>query len=326
MKFTEQIRKGVTAGLVLAVTLVSSAFDLAQISDVRIFRGDDHTAYRDPAVRFHEGRFHLYFTLSRIEDGLAYNYTAQSESGDLIHWTPPEILTPKDQNLNYSSPGNVVRVGDEWVMCLQTYPTPGMTAERTMWADDRARLFTMRSRDLRHWTQPELLPVKGPEVSREAMGRMIDPYLLADRDVPGRWWCFYKQNGASISCSDDFRTWVPAGRVPAGENVCVLAETNRYVMMHSPANGLGLKVGTDPTHWQDLPGLITLGQSEWIWAKGRLTAGAIVDCRKIAGIGKYLLFFHGSGPKTEIEGDFARNASIGLAWSDDLIDWSWPGK
>jgi hypothetical protein len=27
------------------------------------------------------------------------------------------------------------------------------------------------------------------------MGRMIDAYLLADKDEPGKWWCLYKQNG-----------------------------------------------------------------------------------------------------------------------------------
>jgi hypothetical protein len=38
------------------------------------------------------------------------------------------------------------------------------------------------------------------------------------------------------------------------------------------------------------------------------------------------MFFHGSGPKTEPQGDFDRNASIGIAWSDDLVVWEWPGK
>jgi hypothetical protein len=69
-----------------------------------------------------------------------------------------------------------------------------------------------------------------------------------------------------------------------------------------------------------------LGQSEWTWAKGRLTAGAVLDARQIEGIGRYLLFFHGSGPKTESEGDFDRNASVGIAWSDNLTDWHWPER
>jgi len=41
---------------------------------------------------------------------------------------------------------------------------------------------------------------------------------------------------------------------------------------------------------------------------------------------KYLMFFHGSGPLTETQGDFDKNASIGIAWSNDLENWKWPGK
>lgn len=37
------------------------------------------------------------------------------------------------------------------------------------------------------------------------MGRMLDPYLFADKDEPGKYWCFYKQNGVSCSYSRDLR-------------------------------------------------------------------------------------------------------------------------
>ena len=53
-------------------------------------------------------------------------------------------------------------------------------------------------------------------------------------------------------------------------------------------------------------------------------ACAAADARNVPGVGKYVMFFHGSGPKKETEGDFDKNASIGLAWSDDLAVWSWP--
>ena len=36
-------------------------------------------------------------------------------------------------------------------------------------------------RDLENWSKPELLRVKGPDVPREKMGRMIDPYLLGKK-------------------------------------------------------------------------------------------------------------------------------------------------
>lgn len=32
------------------------------------------------------------------------------------------------------------------------------------------------------------------------------------------------------------------------------------------------------------------------------------------------------GSATETQGDFDKNASIGFAWSNDLLDWNWQGN
>ena len=96
--------------------------------------------------------------------------------------------------------------------------------------------------------------------------------------------------------------------------------------MHSPKNGICLKRSTDLKNWQDWGGLITLGQSDWSWAKARLTAGAVLNLKQIPAFGKYVMLFHGSGPLSEEEGDFDKNASIGIAWSDDLLTWQWPAQ
>ena len=50
----------------------------------------------------------------------------------------------------------------------------------------------------------------------------------------------------------------------------------------------------------------------------------MLDLRQEPQIGKYVLFFHGSGPEDE-RTLFDTHASIGIAWSDDLRDWCWPG-
>jgi hypothetical protein len=50
------------------------------------------------------------------------------------------------------------------------------------------------------------MKVKGNKVSISDMGRMIDSYLIADRDEKGKWWCFYKQNGVSISTPTTSKT------------------------------------------------------------------------------------------------------------------------
>ena len=283
----------------------------------RILVGNARTAYRDPAAVWVGGRCRLFFTLVETEaDGGVHSFVATSESDDLVTWSRPRKLTPKS-DLDYSSPGNVVKDGDDYVLCFQSYPRPGNRDDgKVRYADRTARLFTMRTKDFATWTAPELLRVKGPDVAEADMGRMIDPYLVQARN--GGWLCFYKQNGASFSRSPDLKHWEPVGRTEAGENVCVVEEGGRYLMMHSPKNGLRFKESTDLIHWRDLPDEWTFGQRDWPWAKGRLTAGFLLDGRQIPQVGKWLLFYHGSGPRTEDAGDFDRNASIGLAILDKI--------
>ena len=184
-----------------------------------------------------------------------------------------------------------------------------------------ARVFVMRSRDLENWSEPEVLLVKGDGVAREDMGRMIDPYLIEDKDESGKWWCLYKQNGASISYSYDLKSWTYFGRVEAGENVCVLVEDDEYVLFHSPKNGVGVKRTRDFQNWTD-EGLLTLGQDTWPWAAGRLTAGHVLDLRDE--LGKYVMFFHGSDEEGTKARETHGHASLALAWSDDLKHWDWP--
>lgn len=301
---------------------------LAALPSPILFKGDDKTAYRDPAVLYHNNKFYLFFTLVKVEnDGKVYSYIAMSQSRDLLKWSDIKIVTPRDQNLDYCSPGNVIRYKKEWVLCLQTYPRPNYTSDQMpRFGTNDARIFTMHSKNLSDWSKPELIKVKGQNVSEKEMGRMIDPYLLEDKDEPGKWWCFYKQNGVSMSYSHDLVNWTFLGHTESGENSCVLVENNEYVLIHSPKNGIAIKRSGDLKNWHDWGNLITLGQSEWDWAKGRITAGVVLNLKKNEMFGKYVLFFHGSGPLTEEQGDFDKNASIGIAWSDDLINWSWPGK
>ena len=319
-------RKGFVVGIGLLAATLSVALPASQAhlgclrTPARIFAGNATTAYRDPAALWADGVCHLFFTLVETErDGCVYSYVAMSTSRDLLHWTPVTKLTPRCDR-DYSSPGNVVRDGDEWVLCFQSYPRPGNRNDgKVRYADQTARLFVMRSKDLVRWSKPELLRVKGPSVAEADMGRMIDPYLV--RAPKGGWMCFYKQNGASFSRSSDLKTWEYVGKTDAGENVCVVSEGGRFLMMHSPQNGMRFKESTDLLSWRDLPGEITLGQKEWPWARGRLTAGFLYDGRTVAGVGGWVLFFHASGPRTESEGDFDRNASIGVVVAENISDF-----
>lgn len=320
------IRQAIARG---ATAKEEGSVKLSALDSPIVIRGNSTNAYRDPAVLYHNGVFHLFFTLVQTDaDKKIYSYTAQSVSGDLRNWSKPKIITPKDQQLNYSSPGNVIRFQDEWILCLQTYPRPGYKrGGKVTWANQTARLFIMRSKDLKTWTEPKMLKVKGPDVPVARMGRMIDPYLLEDKDSPGKWWCFFKQNGVSYSWSRDLKNWTFIGRTASGENVCVLVENNEYLLFHSPHNGIGVKRSKDLKKWSSEKGLITLGQEGWPWAQCRITAATVVDLRNEPGIRKYVMFFHGGGPgKKKTQDNVDANCSIGIAWSSDLRSWDWPGK
>ena len=294
---------------------------LSALSSPVLFKGDENVGYRDPLLLWHKGTFHMFFTLGEKKPDAVYLHLAHSTSRDLLTWTVPRKLTPSDLNLNFVSPGSVVRFGGEWIICASTYPQPN----GELYGNASARLYLMRSADLEHWSEPELIRVKGPDVPVEKMGRMIDAYLMTDKDDPGKWWCLYKQNGVSMSWSRDLRTWTYAGSAKAGENVCVLVQDGRYVMFHSPHNGIGVKTSADLRQWTDAGLLITLGQKDWPWARGRLTAGYVADLRNVSGIGKYVMVFHGTGPEPETV-KFLTHGCIGIAWSDDLKTWVWPGK
>ena len=137
----------------------SQAFSslLSTLPSPVLFAGDSTNAYRDPAAIYHNGWFYLYFTWIRTEqDGVPYSYVAWSRSRDLRDWTGPAIITARDKNLDFGSPGDVVRYRGRWVICLQTYPRPH--GER--YGNQQSRVWTMSSQDLQHWSKPEILRVK----------------------------------------------------------------------------------------------------------------------------------------------------------------------
>ncbi len=287
--------------------------------------GNRHIGHRDPAGHYHEGVFRVFYGQVRREPGRrVYYQLAVTKSTDLVTWTEPQLFTPRDLNLNYSSPGNVIRYGDQWLLGTQTYPRP--VDDPT--ANQNARIFKMASDDLEHWGEPELLRVKGPHVPVSEMGRMIDAYFFPDKDHPHKWWCGFKQNGMGLSYTYDFETWTYYDKVVAGENVCVLVdrEADEYVLIHAPRNGVGIKRSPNLLQWRDL-GIWTLGQSkDWPWARGRLSAGHVLDLRAEPGVGKYVMFYHGSTEEGVREQETHGESSLALAWSDDLLHWSWPGK
>ena len=304
---------------------VNMNVDLSALHSPILLAGNAETGYRDTTASFCDGVFYMYFSVNTIDpDGLIYWQTAWSKSANLIDWTTPRCFTPRDRMKNFSSPGNVIRDGNQFALCLQTYPTP---RREDRFGDRTSRVWIMRSEDLESWGEAEMLRVEGPDVPPEEMSRVIDPYLVPDREVDGHWWCFYKKGGhVCYSHSPDLKTWQPAGTATPGENPCVIVDGDEYVLFYAPHTGIGVMRSQDMSTWRDC-GVLTLGVEDWDWAKGRLTAGFVLDLRENPRVGKALLFFHGSrwGEK-DPRGGFANWTSIGLAWSEDLYEWEWPGK
>jgi len=291
---------------------------LKRLHSPMLWAGTTAIAYRDPLLMWDGGNFRLFFSLATHDAaGKAFWQTAYSVSRDLRDWSPAVPITAHDRNYNFCSPGSITRYDGKWVLALQSYPTP----HGEKFGNQDSRLWLMRSSDLEQWSAPELLRFMGPAVLPEAMPRMIDPCVVADKDDPHRWWCFCKvqQTGVSLAWSRDLRDWNYEGRVDGGENPCVVVDQGQYVLFHSPKNGIGIKRSLDLHRWED-NGTITLGQAQWPWAQGRITAGYVLDGREIPGVHRWVMVFHGEANAES----FTSGASIGIAWSSDLKHWEWP--
>jgi hypothetical protein len=319
---TGQLLFGCLSG-VLSLGIAAVAPDLATLPSPILLRGTATTAFRDPAVVFEQGVFHLFFTYvqSAGEQSQVRMAVGASRSSDLRSWSPVRLLTEPDSRTNFSSPGSVFRHRGAWLMCVSSYPRP----KGETYGNKDARVWLMESPDLEHWSPPRILRVKGPDIAQADMGRMIDPSIYRDKDDPNRWWCLFKQDGkVHRSWSHDLERWTYVGTLTEGENACVIVKDGSYYLFSSPKNGIAVARSTDGDRWETL-GLETLGQAKWPWARGRITAGFVLDLHSDPSFSKYLLFFHGTGPEPE-PAVFDTRACIGVAWSDDLQTWHWPGS
>ena len=316
--------------------------DLQALPGPVLLAGGARTAYRDPLLHYHAGRFRLFCSVVEARpEGRDRFHVAVTESRDLRGWSPLRAVTDLADARNFCGPGGIVRHGGRWVLCVSSYPRPN---------GHDARCWTMASADLETWQEPRPLLLKGPEVPLRDTGRALDPYLFRDKDDPQRWWCCYKHGGVllgrahglgfggtpippdslllqsmHLSFSRDLEHWTPYAQTDAEENYCVLADPaeDEYVLIHSPANGIGIKRSGDLVHWYD-DCLYTLGQRQWPWAQGRITAGQVLDLRREPQVGRFLLVFHGATRRGRRERAHHGEASIGIAWSDDLTRWHWP--
>jgi hypothetical protein len=273
-----------------------------------IFEGNEKIAYRDPACYYCGGEYHLFFTVSEKENGYMFNYVAHSVSSDLKSFSEPTIITEKDCSKNFCSPGNVIEHNGEYLISVTSYPMPLPYSER-FYADETARLFFIRTKDFKTFSSPERIFPKGRDCANE--GRMIDPFVFGEG---GEYLLFFKQNGVSVSRSRDLENWTYMGNIEGGENACIIKDGERYLLIHSPENGIGIKESSDLLEWRDV-GLYTLGQEHWDFASGRLTAAFAIPTNDPHPY-KYIVFFHGSRADSYPETHGA--ASLAYAYTNDF--------
>ncbi len=280
-----------------------------------IFHGNEKLAYRDPACIYKDGTYHLFFTVSEKCDGYMYNFLAHSESSDLVSFSDPKIITKKDKNLNFCSPGSILKVGDRYIISVTSYPMPEPYSVKWI-ANDEARLYFIETKDFLEFSEPKRIYPKGDDCEDE--GRMIDPFLLKDKDDSERYILLFKQNGVSMSDSRDLKSWNYLGRVDGGENACIVVEDGRYILIHSPENGIGVKISENLTDWQDI-GLFMPKESHSDWASGRLTAAFAMRCPDADAPYKYIVFFHGSRADSYPETHGA--ASLAMYYTNDFKEY-----
>jgi hypothetical protein len=274
---------------------------------------------RDPAMVYHDETFRCFHTAVERSDDRFRLFVDVADSADLTEWKIVQRLTHSD--LNFSSPGNVIRVAGRWILCVQSYPI----AAGERYGSEDSRLWLMSSQDLTHWSVPTPLCPQGCQAGWTRSHRQIDPYLVAHAD---RFWCFYKTDGClGLLESADLVTWREASPdrpvlartdTPDGvtvENPCVLFDGNRFVLFFAPCRagrGIGVARSDDLIHWHDVR---YLDFPKLSWAPGGPTAAFVTASP--APPGRWLMAFHGDreGP---------HGAALGLAWSDDLEHWHCP--
>jgi len=276
---------------------------------------------RDPLLFCHDGVVHCHYSaVERAGDHSTF-YLETISSSDLVEWSQPRRLT--DSALGFSSPGSIIRVGDGWVMSLQSYPI--LPGEKR--AGESARLWLMASPDLENWNDPVPINPDGARVNWSESRRQIDPCLV---EHDGRYWCLYKTSGClGLLVSDDLARWQEAspdrpvfGRddSPDGspvENPCVLRVGDEFVLFFTPCRegrGVGVARSRDLVSWRDAR---YLDFPDIPWAQSGPSAAMVIDLR--ATFGKWVMAFHG---ERKSQGTFA--AALGLAWSDDLEHWVTP--
>jgi hypothetical protein len=301
------------------------AIQLSTISNPVISRGANEAA-RDMAIFYEGGTLYCFYS-SVTEDQQRYQWCLEvAETTDCVNWSPPRRLTTSE--LNFSSPGNIIRHQNEYVMCVQSYPSKGGVG----CGSEAARLWLMRSKDLVSWDEPKPMRPEGCQANWTESHRQIDPYIV---EFEGRFWCFSKTSGQfGLLVSEDLEAWEEASPdapalgqsdTPGGakiENPCAVRIDTGFAMFFSRCGEprkIGVAYSENLLHWHDAH---LLDFPELSWGPRGVSAATVLDLRTDLGV--WLMAFHGELERVDGAAGLSWGAAIGLAWSKDLEHWSVP--
>ncbi|MHC4874788.1 MAG: glycoside hydrolase family protein [Planctomycetota bacterium] len=272
---------------------------------------------RDAALIYHDGVLRCFHTTAEEKGDDRNLYLEVSITEDFVDWQTTRLTT---SNLNFSSPGNIIRHNGKWVLCVQSYPIN----KGELWGNDNSRLWLMSSFDLINWSEPEVMVEEGCLCSWVTSPRQIDPYLVLHEN---EYYCFYKaESKLGAVKSADLKSWqevspdqpiIAHADIPdkrAIENPCIIKDDNgRYVLFFSPCRegrGVGIAYSDNLIQWE---GFKYLDLPELPWAPNGITAPVVIDMRLETGC--WLMIFHGEDVS---EG---HSSALGVAWSENLLDW-----
>ncbi len=296
---------------ILAASNAVEGFDYAKITNP-VWRLDK-IHLRDPAVLVHDGKIHLWFTY--YDPKARTWHIGQSATKDFIEYEDIRIVSPD----GYASPGNVIRVGDEWILCYQQY---------RRWPH---YLCIARSKDLVTWSKPEGIFNTGPDNTWNIDRRTIDPFIVA---ADGRYYCYYTgstrwgrksgHNLIGVAVSDDLFHWrdhSPKAPVigvdheweePDGnENNWIIRHKGRWFMVYSASlrhQKIAYALSDDLIHWEK-KGLCDVP----VFDASAARFGAPVLIEGLAEPGTYHMLYQGQ--------DKRGHMSFLLLQSTDLVTW-----
>jgi sucrose-6-phosphate hydrolase SacC (GH32 family) len=231
---------------------------------------------RDPSVVKSAAGYQIFYSRFSGTNWASPNSwaIAQVFTRDFAHYENDREVSPK----GHASPGDVIFLGDRWLLPYQTYPSKP------------TQLMFSESPDLKSWSAPKPFLTEARFLPWNKLQRVIDPTLVLDGDVLH---CFFigsanvtnaagkvlRANllGHAITRDPKLENWkilttnAPligvSERAPDGvENIMIFHTGNHWTMIFSEGlanQHLALATSTDLVSWK-LEGPIELPRQKWM--------------------------------------------------------------